>query len=152
MYTFNFAYVGSRATGNEAGSFLLAGPNWSGKTPPGIKAVIRSETDFNFILYRTQLFSPDDIDNVKEIQAGYKVEPLSTFLGEPTPPAAPAIDFLKPIGAEEEKTSLAFFNQLNFILQFCPTNPAEAEIRERFAKIGIEPGKAFDAAALSSES
>jgi len=151
MYTFNFAYVGSRATENEAGSFLLAGPNWNGETPPGIKEVIRSETDFNFILYRTQLFSPDDIDNVKKIHAGYKVEPLSVFLGEPAPPAAPAIDFLKPIEAEEEKTSLAFFNQLNFILQFCPTNPAEAEIRERFAKIGIEPGKAFDAAALSPE-
>src|SRR5262245_27020754 len=26
MYTFNFAYVGSRATGNGAGSYLLAGP------------------------------------------------------------------------------------------------------------------------------
>jgi hypothetical protein len=26
MYTFNFAYVGSRATGNDAGSYLLAGP------------------------------------------------------------------------------------------------------------------------------
>lgn len=151
MYTFNFAYVGSRATGNEAHRFLLAGPNWNGETPAGIKEVIRSETDLNFILYRTQLFSPDDIDDVKTIQAGYKVEPLSVFLGEPERPAAPAIDFLKPIEAEEEKTSIAFFNQLNFILQFGPTNPAEAEIRERFAKIGIEPGKAFDAAALSPE-
>ena len=28
MYTFNFAYVGSRATGNGAGSYLLAGPHW----------------------------------------------------------------------------------------------------------------------------
>jgi hypothetical protein len=28
MYTFNFAYVGSRATGNGEGRFLLTGPNW----------------------------------------------------------------------------------------------------------------------------
>ena len=124
MYTFNFAYVGSRATGNEAGSFLLAGPGWNGETPAGIKKVIRSETEFSFILYRTQLFSPDDIDAVRKIQAGYKVEPLSAFLGEAARPAAPAIDFLKPIGVEEERTSIAFFDQLNFILQFCPTNPA----------------------------
>jgi len=151
MYTFNFAYVGSRATGNEAGHFLLAGPNWSGETPPGIKEVIRSETEFDFILYRTQLFGPDDIDSVERIQAGYKVQPLSAFLGEPAPPAPPPVDFLKPIGVEEEKTSLDFFNQLNFILQFCPTNPAEAELRERFARIGIEPGKPFDAGALSPE-
>jgi len=41
LYTFNFAYVGSRATGSEAGSFLLAGPRWQGETPRGIKALIR---------------------------------------------------------------------------------------------------------------
>ncbi len=46
MYTFNFAYVGSRATGNEAGSYLLAGPGWKGDTPKGIKSVIRSETSW----------------------------------------------------------------------------------------------------------
>ena len=40
QYTFNFAYVGSRATGNEAGSYLLAGPRWKGTKPDGINAVI----------------------------------------------------------------------------------------------------------------
>ena len=30
LYTSNFAYVGSRTTGNGAGNYLLAGPNWSG--------------------------------------------------------------------------------------------------------------------------
>jgi hypothetical protein len=34
-YTFNFAYVGSRATGNDGGSFLLAGPDWIGEKPEG---------------------------------------------------------------------------------------------------------------------
>lgn len=70
MYTFNFAYVGSRATGNDAGKFLLAGPNWKGDPPSGVKSVIRSETEFAFVLFRTQLFNPGDIDNVKNIQAG----------------------------------------------------------------------------------
>ena len=32
-YTFNFAYIGSRATGNDGGSFLIAGPNWKGTAP-----------------------------------------------------------------------------------------------------------------------
>src|SRR5262249_22317435 len=49
-YTFNFAYVGSRATGNDAGSYLLAGPNWKGEKPAD-GDVLRSETDFAFILY-----------------------------------------------------------------------------------------------------
>ena len=151
MYTFNFAYVGSRATGDDAGNFLLAGPNWHGETPPGIKAVIRSETEFAFVLYRTQLFGPDDIDNVKKIQAGYKVEPLSQFLGKPAPPAAPAVDFIKPLSPEAERTSPEFFSILNFVLGFCPPNPAEAEIMARFARLGIGPHGTFDAKALSPE-
>ncbi|MFG1285349.1 DUF1254 domain-containing protein, partial [Xanthobacter autotrophicus] len=60
LYTYNFAYVGSRATGNAAGNFLLAGPGWKGEKPAGIKEIIRSETDFAFVLYRTQLKGPDD--------------------------------------------------------------------------------------------
>ncbi|WP_374302396.1 DUF1254 domain-containing protein [Paracoccus sp. (in: a-proteobacteria)] len=151
MYTFNFAYVGSRATGNEAGNFLLAGPSWSGEAPPGIREVIRSETEFAFILYRTQLLGPDDLDHVRRIQAGYKVQPLSAFLGQPAPAPLPAVDFFKPLSAADQKTSPAFFNELNFILQFCPTHPSETELRARFARIGIEPGKVFDAAALSPE-
>jgi hypothetical protein len=151
MYTFNFAYVGSRATGDDAGNFLLAGPNWHGETPPGIKAVIRSETEFAFVLYRTQLFGPDDIDNVKKIQAGYKVQPLSQFLGKPAPPAAPAIDFIKPLSPEAERTSPEFFSILNFVLGFCPPNPAETEVLARFARLGIGPHGTFDAKALSPE-
>ncbi len=85
MYTFNFAYVGSRATGNGAGSYLLTGPKWKGERPKGIKAIIKSETEFAFVLYRTQLFNPGDIENVKKIQAGYKVQTLSEFLGTAGP-------------------------------------------------------------------
>ncbi|MDP9631737.1 UNVERIFIED_ORG: hypothetical protein J2W85_003816 [Ensifer adhaerens] len=144
QYTFNFAYVGSRATGNDAGSYLLAGPNWKGETPPGIKDVIRSETEFAFVLYRTQLFNPDDIENVKKIQAGYKVEPLSAFLGKPAPAPAPAVEFFMPLSAEEEKTSPEVFSELNFILQFCPTDPSEKELMARFSELNIGAGKAFD--------
>lgn len=148
MYTFNFAYIGSRATGNEAGNFLLAGPNWTGEIPPGIKDTIRSETDFAFVLYRTQLLDPDDIENVKNVQAGYKVQPLSAFLGDPAPVPAAQVEFIKPLTPEEQRTSLRFFDVLNFLLQFAPTHPSETEIRARFAKLGIGAGNNFDTAKL----
>ena len=151
MYTYNFAYVGSRATGNGAGNYLLAGPKWTGKKPKGIKAVIRSETELAFVLYRTQLFNAGDIENVKKIQAGYKVQPLSAYLGKPAPRPAPAIDFFKPLSADQERTSLQFFNELNFILQFCPTNPVEKVLMARFAKIGLGTGKSFHANSFSPE-
>jgi hypothetical protein len=150
-YTFNFDYIGTRATGNGGGSFLLAGPGWNGATPEGIKKVFRCETELAIPTYRTQLFNPGDIENVKKVQAGYKVQPLSAFLGQPAPKAAPAIDFIKPLTPAEEKTSPEFFNILNFVLQFCPTVPSETELMARFAKIGVGAGKTFDASKLSPE-
>jgi hypothetical protein len=85
LYTHNFDYIGSRTTGNDGGDFLIAGPGWQGDTPDGIKKAIRSETELVVAIYRTQLFGPDDLDNVKAIQAGYAAQPLSAYLGEPTP-------------------------------------------------------------------
>jgi len=45
--TFNYGYIGSRATGSDAGDYLVVGPNWKGETPPGIKKVFRSTTEFS---------------------------------------------------------------------------------------------------------
>lgn len=151
VYTFNFAYIGSRSTGNDGGSFLIAGPGWNGDAPKGVKKVIRSETELVLVAYRTQLLNPADIENVKKVQAGYKVQTLSAFIGQPAPAAAPAIEFIKPLTPEQQKSSLDFFNILNFTLRFCPTHPSEKELMARFAKIGVGAGKAFDAGKLSPE-
>jgi hypothetical protein len=35
--TFNYGHLGSRATGNDAGDYMIVGPNWKGETPAGIK-------------------------------------------------------------------------------------------------------------------
>ncbi len=151
LYTYNFAYVGSRATGNGAGNFLLVGPRWKGEKPKGIKAVIRSETDFNLVLYRTQLFSASDLEGVKKVQAGYKVQPLSSFLGKSAPPAASALNFPKPLTLDEQKSSPEFFVLLNFLLQFCPTNASEKTLMARFARLNIGAGQNFDPSTLSPE-
>ena len=146
--TFNFGYIGSRATGNEAGDYLVAGPDWKGTTPPGIKKVFQSTTQFALVAYRTQLFNPEDMPNVVKIQAGYKAQPLSSYLKQPAPPAAPAINFPK-INKEMVKTG--FFDYLDFALQFAPAGPEEKEIRAKLARIGIGPGKTFDFKDLSFE-
>jgi hypothetical protein len=150
-YTYDFDYMGSRTTGNDGGSFLVAGPDWKGETPRGVKKVFRSETEFVMAWYRTQLFNPGDIDNVKKVQVGYKVQTLSAFLSQPSPKAAPAIEFIKPLTPAQERTSLEVFNILNFVLQFCPTVPSETQLMVRFAKLGIGAGKTFDASKFSPE-
>jgi hypothetical protein len=146
--TFNYGYIGSRATGPEAGDYLVAGPDWKGETPPGIKAVFRSTTQFSLAAYRTQLISPADMPNVVKVQAGYTAQPLSAYLKQPAPAAAPPIDFPK-IDKEMVKTN--FFEYLDFALQFAPAGPEEAGIRAKLASIGIGPGKKFNFKDLSVE-
>jgi hypothetical protein len=150
-YTHNFDYIGSRATGNDGGSFLIAGPGWKGEAPEGVIKVIRSETELLLAVYRTQLFDPGDLGNVTKIQSAYKAQPLSAFLGQSAPEAAPGIDFIRPLTPATQKTSLEFFNVLNFTLQFAPTVPSEKELMARFAKIGVGAGITFDAAKLPPE-
>jgi hypothetical protein len=150
-YTYNQAYLGSRTTGNGGGKYLLAGPNWKGDKPEGVNDVIRSDTDLMLVLYRTQLLGPSDIDQVKKIQAGYQVTPLSVYLNQPPPAAAPAIDFVPPLTVDQQKTSPQFFEILNFVLRYAPTQAGEKELRDRFATIGIGPDGDFDADKLSPE-
>jgi hypothetical protein len=79
------------------------------------------------------------------------VQTLSSFLGTPAPKAAPAIDFVKPLTKETQRTSLEFFNILNFVLRYCPTDPSEVKLMRRFAKIGVGADQSFDASKLSPE-
>ena len=151
LYTFNFAYAGTRATGNGGGRFMLTGPAWQGDTPDGIDKVFRCETEFALVMYRTQLYGPDDLDAVKQVQSGYEVQGLSQYLGRPAPLLAPPIVFVKPLSAQEERTSLEFFEELNFVLRFCPTHPSERELLARLAKLGIGAGRPFDSACLSPD-
>jgi hypothetical protein len=146
--TYNVGYIGSRATGVEAGDYMVVGPDWKGATPPGVKKVISSTTQFCLAGYRTQLFNAADMPNVVKVQDAYKVQPLSAYLKQPAPPAAPAVDFPK-INKETVKTG--FFDYLDFALQFAPAGPEEKEIRAKLARIGVGAGKTFDFKDLSPE-
>jgi hypothetical protein len=149
LYASNYGYVGSRTTGNGGACYLVAGPDWKGDKPEGIAKVFRSETQFSLLIFRTQLFNAADIDNVKKVQAGIRAEPLSAFLKQPAPPAAPPITFPPFVGQDPFKTEFAA--TLDFLLQFAPAVPEEKELRAKFASIGIGPGKTFDFKALSPE-
>jgi hypothetical protein len=80
LYTYITDYVVSRTTGNEAGNFLIVGRIGRVRRLQASK-VIHSKTELSFLFFRTQLFSPEDIENIKKIQAGYKVQPLSAATG-----------------------------------------------------------------------
>ena len=147
LYTHNFDYVGTLATGSEAGKFLIAGPDWKGRKPEGVKDVIRSETDFIFHVVRTQLFGPDDLENVKAIQDSYGLEPLSAFLGTVAPPAAKMPDF--PKWDEDSQFDERFYTYLDFMMSLLKKPGAgEKELWDGLARLGIGPGGTFDFAGM----
>jgi hypothetical protein len=146
LNTFNVGYIGSRATGNAGGCYLVAGPGWTGQAPAGIAKVFTLETQLGIAIFRTQLFGPSDMPNVEKVQAGYTATPLSAYLKVPAPPAPPAINF--PAFTDSAfKTD--FVRYENFLLQFIPEVPEETEMRAQFATIGMAPGQPFDFANLS---
>jgi len=126
--TFNYGYIGQRATGPEAGDYLVVGPGWKGETPAGIKGVFRSSTEFSLAAYRTQLFDSEDMPNVVKVQSGYKVQPLSAYLGKPAPAPAPVIEF--PV-IDKDLAKTRFWEYLAFSLPFAPPGPEEVAIRAR---------------------
>ncbi len=145
---YNYGYIGTRATGPEAGDYLVVGPDWNGEKPTGISQVFKSTTPFSLTIFRTQLFNPDDMPNVARVQAGYKATPLSAFLGQPAPAAAPKIDFL-PATTEGIKDN--FYAYLEAALEFVPVTPETRALRDGLASIGIGAGKTFDFKELSLE-
>ncbi|MBY5810477.1 DUF1254 domain-containing protein [Rhizobium leguminosarum] len=139
--TYNFGYIGSRATGSDPGSYLVVGSDWKGEKPDGIKQVFTSSTPFVFANFRTQLINAEDMANVEKVQAGYQAQPLSAFLKQPALPAAPTIEFLPATTAGIKKN---FFEYLDVALQFVPETSRDKEIRAKLARIGIGPGKTFE--------
>ena len=142
LNTHNAAYIGTVATGNVPGKYLLTGPDWKGKIPKGITKVIPIETPFLFSIHRTQLFNPSDIDNVEKIQSGYRVEPLSTFLGTKAPSVAAVIDF--PEWKEGAQFNAQSFGYFDVMLSLIKTPQEEQALMKRFAKIGLgDEGKFY---------
>ena len=146
--TYNYGYIGSRATGNEPGKYMVAGPDWKGEKPAGIDKVFRSLTPFSLAAYRTQLFNQEDMPNVIKVQDGYKAQPLSAFLKQPAPAAAPTIDF-RPATAGGIRDD--FWSYLDAALKYVPETEMDKDIRAKLATIGIGPKKTFDLKDISPE-
>ncbi|MBC3234111.1 MULTISPECIES: DUF1254 domain-containing protein [Pseudomonas] len=149
LYTHNLAYLGTRSTGNNGGHYMIAGPDWKGQQPVDVDRVIYSESTIAYALYRTQLFDEKDLNKVKQIQNGYKVQSLSSYVKQAAPAKAPKIEWPKPTATMTEGPQL--FRYLNFMLAFAAPQDSEKDLLARFAKIGIAPGAPFKVNQLTAE-
>jgi hypothetical protein len=149
LFGTNPYYVGTRATGTSAGSYLLVGPRYEGEIPGGFSDVLRFETDLVFIIGRTQLLGPDDLDALRAVMNRYRLSTLSAYQGKDAQPAPP---FDWPLWDDAASRDERFIGYVNRLLELCqPTHPSEVELMARFARAGIGAGVPFDAASLSNE-
>lgn len=146
LFGTNPHFIGSRSTGSDGGTYLLAGPGWQGEADGTVDGVLPFDTDLVFVIGRTQLLGPDDVPALADVMAGYRLQTLSAFRGQ-RGPEAPAVQW--PIWNEEASRDERFIGYLNVLLAFCqPIHPSEATLMARFARIGIGPGAPFDAESL----
>jgi hypothetical protein len=147
MFTHNFAYMGTRATGGESGSYVVAGPQWAGTKPGDTREVFRSQSNFVYCIVRIEARGPDDVTTVNRLQEGFRLTPMHVFLGRSRAPAASGITF--PSYDGEKVKSAKFIDLFNFLLAEVSIVPEEQSLMQRFAKIGVRPGAA--AASLGLE-
>ncbi len=143
LYTYIIGYVTPRTNGAEGGDFLIAGPDWVGDPPPGIKRVFHASTQLALAFFRTQLFGPDDLANVWQLQDRLQVQPLSAYLGAPPPTPAPAPEWIEPLDVRKAPAASHFFTVLNWMLQYMPPLDDEQALRDRLATIGVAPAMDF---------
>ena len=135
-HTHNFGYIGTRTTGNGAGQFMIAGPNWRGETPEGITQVIRTESYVPAALIRIEVKGEDDLQRVHTLQDAFAVTPLSEFLGTEPPADAPALSWVAPVGQGDEWNP-DFIKVLRFIHdELIEAHPTETALFERYLSLG----------------
>lgn len=144
-----FASIGSRTTGNKAGNYLIAGPGWTGKIPEGVDKVYRSPTRWVWVNGQMRADGPKDAELTTNLQKQYLLTPLSEWGGQYTPPETVAISNrsvskIAPAKQIEEMTAHQFYGRLAELMVDNPPTPADKQILEKLAGLGIFPGSNLD--------
>lgn len=139
-WTESFAYVGTRATGGRAGTWVVTPPGWEGELPAGAER-IESPTPQVFLLGRFLVDDDADIANVTAISAESTLQPLSALTG--TPPAPPPPPLGEPAGTPQDvPIDATFFDELGDALAINPpTTPAQRQLFAQAEQLGIGAGE-----------
>lgn len=122
-WTNNFAYVGARATGTGAGTFLVVASDWSGDADGA--TVIRLPTRVATILGRWAVADAADMAAVRELQAALKLTPQGG--------GAPGL----PRADESVADPIAWFEKLRTWMQAFPPAARDRVYAERFKPLGL---------------
>lgn len=75
-FNVDFAYVGTRTTGTNAGDYLITGPDWNGQVPSGTKKV-SSHDNSVLVIGRVLVYSDSDVLIAYNLAKQIQVVPFS---------------------------------------------------------------------------
>ena len=147
-----FASPGTRTSGNQGVTYLLAGPEWNGQVPKGM-TLLKSPTDMVWLIGRTQTNGTADFVTVHELQNRLRLskwpqppDSLSASTDSKrdaqagwqvsTEPSLPPVAQMKALNTTE------FFNRLMKLMVSNPPSPEDAPLLARLAQLEIKPGQA----------
>ena len=152
MWTDVFASPGWRTTGTQAANFAVVPPGWRGEIPSDFQR-IDAPTPYVWIIGRTKTDGPSDYDAVHQVQAGYKITPLSAWGKQAAPVQVkidPTVDMKTPPKTQVDTMPAAkFFAYATEIMKLQPPHLTDEPIIAQMRRIGIERGTSFDFDALA---
>ena len=147
-----FQVPGKRTTGTKAQKYAITGPGWTGTLPAGVTEY-KAPTNLVWILGRIYCTgTPEDYKAVHALQDQVSVVPLSSYGKTYTPPPGkvdPSIDM--KAGPRDQVNALdgaTYFKLFADLMKANPPAADDAPMIAKLAKIGIVPGKDFDASKL----
>ena len=151
-YTYNFAIVGSRTTGNDPQQFIIAGPNWKGRTHQRTRTpIIQSKTEYVLLLGRTRVYNDSDAQWVTQ-----NIQPFYTLTGYKSRAPSPQPKNLPPFlplnindtDPRDGRTLNIFekpevFAFVNFLLGYMDMYDGDREKFQMNSQIGVGPNISF---------
>jgi len=135
-WTNNFAYLGTRGSDGQAGTYLLAGPTWGGDVPEGM-TLLRTPTRFFTIVGRIAVAGERDLPGARAVQEQIWVTPLSQHPARPSgEDRAPGDREIAPPD-EQVPEDLLFWEKLRVWMALNPPPDAEAAYVQRFEPLGL---------------
>jgi hypothetical protein len=154
MWTDVFAVPGKRTSGTTAANYAIVPPRWSGTLPANVER-IDAPTPYVWIIGRTQTNGPKDYPAVHKVQDGFKMVPLSQWGKAPTPARVqidPSVDMKSPpLRQVNEMPADKYFAYAAELMKLNPPHVTDWSTLARMKRIGLEPGKSFDAGKADRE-
>jgi hypothetical protein len=148
FWTNPFAHVGRRTTGTGEGVFLVAGPEWAGTVPEGMR-LLRAPTAHVWIIGRIMVEGPEDVPAVNALQDGFRMAPLADWLAGARDGMGEAFD--TGIDPRAPREAARFLEVVSRALRENPPPQAERALLADFARLGLDGGLSPGIAPLPPE-